>query len=107
MCSNNKAGKATAASSNRYLDDKHACEDISLNELLDKAGVSYSTYLLGLKICSKGNSVENKFQRNVMVSKSETNSGVLNLPPSTIVKLVLKRLPTDSCHCLSSSLAAR
>ena len=110
MCSNNKAGKATAALvavRYRYLVDKHNCEDTSLDELLDKAGILYSTYFLGLKVCSKGNSVENKFQRNVMVGKSETNSGVLDLPSSTIMKLVLKRLPTDSCHCLSSSLAER
>jgi len=59
MCSSNQADEAIAAlvAVKKALDDKHTHEDISLDELLCKAGVSYSTYLLGLKICSKGNSI--------------------------------------------------
>ena len=59
MCSKDQAGEAIAAvlAIRKVLDDKDTREDISLDELLDKAKVSNSTYLLGLKICSKGNSV--------------------------------------------------
>ena len=39
------------------LDDKDTPEDISMHELLLKAGVSCDMYLCGLKICSTGNRV--------------------------------------------------
>ena len=59
MCSKDRADEAIAAlvAVRKVLDDKDTPEDISLDELLVKAKVSNSTYLLGLKICSKGNSV--------------------------------------------------
>ena len=59
VCSKDQADEAIAAvvAVRKVLDDKDTPEDISLDELLDKAKVSSNTYLLGLKICSKGNSV--------------------------------------------------
>jgi DNA replication protein DnaC len=59
MCSKDQADDAIAAllTVRKVLDDKDTPEDISLDELLDKAKVSNSTYLLGLKICSTGNTV--------------------------------------------------
>ena len=41
----------------KVLDDKDTPEDISMDELLLKPGVSSDMYLCGLKICSTGNSV--------------------------------------------------
>ena len=59
MCSKYQADDATASllKVRKVLDDKDTPEDISLDELLYEARVSSSTYLLGLKICSTGNSV--------------------------------------------------
>ena len=59
MCSIDQADDATASllKVRKVLDDKDTPEKISLDELLDKARVSSSTYLLGLKICSTGNTV--------------------------------------------------
>ncbi len=58
-CSPEEADEAKAAllTVRKTLDDKDTSDDISMDELLDKAGVSYATYMQGLKICSKGNSV--------------------------------------------------
>ena len=39
------------------LDDKNTPCDISLGDLLRKAGISLDAYVQGLKICSKGNSI--------------------------------------------------
>ena len=39
------------------LDDKNTPRDISLSDLLRKAGISLDAYIQALKICSKGNSV--------------------------------------------------
>ena len=51
-----QAVKALAAV-RKILDDKDTPEDISMNELFVKAGVSSDIYLCGLKICSAGNSI--------------------------------------------------
>ena len=51
-----QAVKALAAV-RKILDDKNTPEDISMDELFLKAGVSSNIYLCGLKICSTGNSV--------------------------------------------------
>ena len=51
-----QAVKALAAL-RKILDDKDTPEDISMDELFLKAGVSSDIYLCGLKICSTGNSV--------------------------------------------------
>ena len=51
-----QAVKALAAV-RKVLDDKDTPEDISMDELLLKAGVSSDMYLCGLKICFTGNSV--------------------------------------------------
>ena len=53
------AGQATKALAavRKVLDDKDTSEDISMDELLSKAGISCGMYLCGLKICSTGNSV--------------------------------------------------
>ena len=39
------------------LDDKNTPEDISLDQLLDSAKVPHDTYVRGLGICTKGNSI--------------------------------------------------
>ena len=41
----------------KTLDNKDTPEDITLEDLLEKANVSLDTYVNGLKICSRGNSV--------------------------------------------------
>ena len=59
LCSDEQASEALSALAavKKVLDDKNTAEEISLDELLDKAKVSFSAYLLGLRICSTGNSV--------------------------------------------------
>ena len=51
MCSSNQADKAITAlvAVKKALDDKHTREDISLDELLDKAGVSYMHHILSTR----------------------------------------------------------
>ena len=51
-----QAVKALAAV-RKILDDKDTPEDISMEELFLKAGLSSDIYLCGLKICSTGNSI--------------------------------------------------
>ena len=59
MCSSEEAEEAKAAllTVRKALDDKDTPDDISLDELLVKAGVPQATYLQGLRICYKGYSV--------------------------------------------------
>ena len=40
------------------LDDKDTPDDISLDDLLKKAKVSYETYIEGLQICCRSNSAK-------------------------------------------------
>lgn len=58
MCAKHQADDVVAAllTIRKAFDNKDTPEDISLDELLDKARVFRCTYLLGLKICSTGKS---------------------------------------------------
>ena len=64
MCTTDEADKGIAALATvrKTLYDKNTAEDITLCDLLDRAKVSYSTYLIGLKISLRGNSVIMKRQ---------------------------------------------
>ena len=57
LCSVKEEAKAALFTVRKTLDNKDTPDDISLEELLVKAGVSMDTYVLGLKICSRGNSI--------------------------------------------------
>ena len=59
QCTNEEAtkGKAVLTAVSKVLDNSGTVEDVSLNELLDKAGVSDDAYTQGLQICNRGNSV--------------------------------------------------
>ena len=50
-------GKAALVAVREVLDAKDTPDEISLDDVLDKAGVSHDTYCQGLKICSRGNSI--------------------------------------------------
>ena len=52
-----KLAKEALLTVRKVLDDKDTSDDVTLDELLVKAGVSEDIYLQGLKICSKGNSI--------------------------------------------------
>ena len=58
------------------LDDKDTPEHITLDELLVKAKVSHSTYIQGLKICSKGN--------NVIMQRKPSESWINTYNPDVI-----------------------
>ena len=65
-CTNDEADKGIAALAavRKTLDDKNTVEDIALCDLLERTKVSYNTYLLGLKISLRGNSVIMKRQQS-------------------------------------------
>ena len=52
-----KAAMAAVVAVRNVLDDKNTPEDISLEQLLDRAKVPHDTYVRGLGICTKGNSI--------------------------------------------------
>ena len=52
-----KAAMAAVVAVRNVLDDKNTPEDISLEQLLDRAKVPHNTYVRGLGICTKGNSI--------------------------------------------------
>ena len=70
-----QAVKALAAVQ-EVLEDKDTPEDISINELLLKAGVSSDIYLCGLKICSTGN--------NAVMKRKPSESWINTYNPNVI-----------------------
>ena len=52
-----KAAMAAVVAVRSVLDDKNTAEYISLEQLLDRAKVPHDTYVRGLGICTKGNSI--------------------------------------------------
>ena len=70
-----QALKALAAV-RKVLDDKDTPEDISMDELLLKAGVSCDMYLCGLKMCSTGN--------NVVIKRKPSESWINAYNPDVI-----------------------
>ena len=62
MCSTEEAEEVEAAQATlltvrKTLDDKGTPDDITLDDLLKKAKVSYESYIKGLQICCRGNSI--------------------------------------------------
>ena len=65
MCSTEEAEEAKAAQAalstlRKTLDDKDTPDDISLDDLLKKAKVSYETYIEGLQICCRSKCEESQ-----------------------------------------------
>ena len=59
MCSTEEveAAQATLLTVRKTLDDKGTPDDITLDDLLKKAEVSYESYIKSLQICCRGNSI--------------------------------------------------
>ena len=75
----------------KVLDDKDTPEDISMDELLLKAGVSSDMYLCGLKMCSTGN--------NDVMKRKPSESWINTYNPDVIRVWRSAVHPRSICMC--------